>query len=159
MKFPFKARIYKVGINPCVKVPAAITAKLTATKGYIPVKGKIQHHFFQQTLCPVKNEEYRLYVNGPMMKGADIKVGQTAHFVIEQDTLERNKNIEMPEEFRRRLEENKLMKDFQQLAPFRQKEICRYLGQLKTEVSLTKNIDKLINALKGKSSSSLFRIN
>jgi len=158
MKFSFKAKIYKVGINPCVKVPLTITAKLTATKGYIPVKGKIQNHFFQQTLCPVKNEEYRLYVNGPMMKDADIKVVQTAHFVIEQDTLERNRNVDMPAEFKKKLEENNLVNTFQQLAPFRQKEICRYLNYLKTEAALTKNIDKMINVLKGKASSPLFRM-
>lgn len=158
MKFTFKAKIYKVGINPCVKVPDSITSKLTTTKGYIPVKGTIQNHFFQQTLCPVKNEAYRLYVNGPMLKGANLKVGQTAHFVIEQDTLERNKNIDMPEAFKKKLEENKLLDAFLQLAPFRQKEICRYLKHLKTEKALNKNIDKMINVLKGKDSSPLLRM-
>ena len=158
MKFSFKAKIYKVGINPCVKVPHTITAKLTATKGYIPVKGTIQNYFFQQTLCPVKNEAYRLYVNGPMMKGANIKMGQTAHFVIEQDSLERNKNVDMPEAFKKKLEENNLLSAFLQLAPFRQKEVCRYLNNLKTEETLAKNIDKMINVLKGKASSPLFRM-
>jgi hypothetical protein len=157
MKFTFKAKIYKVGINPCVKVPDSITGKLTATEGYIPVKGTIQNHFFQQTLCPVKNEPFRLYVNGPMLKGANLKVGQTAHFVIEQDTLERNKNIDIPEAFKIKLEENKLLDAFLQLAPFRQKEICRYLKHLKTEEALNKNIDKIINVLKGKGSSPLLR--
>lgn len=158
MKFTFKAKIYKVGINPCVKVPDTITAKLTATKGYIPVKGTIQNHFFQQTLCPVKDEAYRLYVNGPMLKGANIKVGQTAHFAMEQDTLERNKNINIPGAFKKKLEENKLLDAFLQLAPFRQKEICRYLNHLKTEETLNKNIDKMINVMKGKVSSPLFRV-
>lgn len=158
MKFTFKAKIYKVGINPCVKVPDSITSKLTATKGYISVKGTIQNHFFQQTLCPVKNEAYRLYVNGPMLKGANLKVGQTAHFVIEQDTLERNKNVDMPEAFKKKLEENKLLDAFLQLAPFRQKEICRYLNHLKTEEALNKSIDKMIIVLKGKGSSPLLRM-
>lgn len=157
MKFTFKAKIYKAGINPCVKVPDTITAKLTATKGYIPVKGTIQNHFFQQTLCPVKGETYRLYVNGPMLKGANIKAGQTA-FVIEQDTLGSNKNIDMPEAFKKKLQENKLLEAFLQLAPFRQKEICRYLNHLKTEEALNKNIDKMTNMLKGKISSPLLRI-
>lgn len=42
MKFSFTATIYKVGINPCVDVPLRITTKMTATKGYIPVKGKLK---------------------------------------------------------------------------------------------------------------------
>src|SRR6476646_4096367 len=132
MRFSFKAKIYMVGINPCVKVPVRITDKLKATKGYIPVKGKIENHFFQQTLCPVKYEGYRLYVNGPMMKGAGVKLGQTANFIIEQDTLERNKNHPISTEFKKKLEEHDLLRIFQQLSPSRQKEINRYLNNLKT---------------------------
>jgi Domain of unknown function (DUF1905)/Bacteriocin-protection, YdeI or OmpD-Associated len=158
MKFFFKAKIYKVGINPCVKVPLRITDKLKATKGYMPIKGKIENHFFQQTLCPVKGEGYRLYVNGPMLKGADVKVGQTANFTIEQDTLERNKNHPMPKGFKKELEKHDLLKIFQQLSPSRQKEILRYLNHLKTEEALTKNINKIINVLKGKETSPLLRM-
>ncbi|HUR66119.1 MAG TPA: YdeI/OmpD-associated family protein [Chitinophagaceae bacterium] len=159
MRFAFKARIYKVGINPCVKVPLSITAKLKADKGYIPIKGTIQHYFFQHTLCPVKGEKYRLHVNGPMLKGGNLKLGDVAHFMIEQDTLERNKNVPMPPIFRKKLAENKLLTAFQALTPSRQKEVNRYLGNLKTEEALNRNIDKLINVLKGKMGSPLLRMN
>src|SRR5436190_22426255 len=158
MKFSFKSRIYRVGVNPCVKVPYRISDKLKATKGYIPVKGTINKHFFQQTLVPVKDEGYRLYINGPMLKGADLKVGQTAYFNIEQDTLERNKNHPMPTAFKRKLKEHKLLHIFTRLAPSRQKEINRYLNNLKTEEALMRNIDKLIRALKGEESSLLLRV-
>ena len=158
MKFAFKAKIYMVGINPCVKVPGRITDKLKATKGYIPIKGKIEHHYFQQTLCPVKNEGYRLYVNGPMLRGANIEVGQTANFIIEQDTLERNKNHPMSNAFKNKLTEHNLLSMFQKLTPSRQKEINRYLNNLKTEESLSRNINKMINVLKGKDTSPLFRM-
>jgi hypothetical protein len=158
MKFSFKAKIYIVGINPCVKVPRRISDKLEATKGYIPVKGTINKHFFQQTLMPVKGQGYRLYINGPMLKGADLKVGQTADFNIEQDTLERNKNHPMPMAFKRKLKEHKLLHIFTQLAPSRQKEINRYLINLKTEKALMRNIDKLIRTLKGEESSLLLRV-
>jgi hypothetical protein len=159
MKFFFKAKINKVGINPCVKVPLHITAKLKAAKGYIPVKGKIENHFFQQTLCPVKGERYRLYVNGPMLKGAGVKAGQTANFIIEQDELERNKNVPMRKEFKKKLAGHDLFDMFQKLTPSRQKEINRYLNNLKTEEVLAKNINKIINVLKGKQTSPLFRMN
>lgn len=158
MQFSFKARIYKVGINLCVRVPNTITAKLTPVNGYIPIRGTIQKHFFQQTLCPVKNEEYRLYVNGPMLKGADLKVGQIANFVIQQDSTDRNKKLSMPTAFKKELETQQLLATFEELAPFRQKEICRYLGNLKTEEALRRNITKLVNVLRGKGSSPLFRV-
>ncbi len=158
MKFSFKAKIYKVGINPCVKVPRKITDQMKATKGYIPVKGKINEHLFTQTLCPVKNEEYRLYVNGPMLKGANVKLGQMASFIIEQDLAPPTKNIPMPKELKKKLEETELLPVFKKLAPSRQKEILRYLNYIKTEATLMKNIDKVVNALKGKEASALFRI-
>ncbi|MGQ0739202.1 MAG: DUF1905 domain-containing protein [Bacteroidota bacterium] len=157
MPFSFNAKISKAGINPYVNVPNTITDKLTATKGYIPVKGTINGFFFQQTLCPVKGEEYRLYVNGPMLNGGKVKVGQVARFEIEQDGLERNKNVPMHPAFKKKLEENKLLTAFQELTPSRQKEVNRYLNYLKTEEALAKNIGKVIKVLKGKASSPLIR--
>lgn len=157
MKFIFKSKVFKAGINPCVTVPQKITDQLIATKGYIPIKGTIQGFFFQQTLCPVKGEGYRLYVNGPMMKGANVIVGQTAHFLIEQDTLDRNKNVPMHPAFKKKLKENKLLESFLQLSPSRQKEVNRYLNNLKSKESLNRNIEKFILALKGKAISPLQR--
>jgi len=83
LSFSFRSVIYKVGINPCVDVPEKISSNLQARRGYIPVLGKINGHTFQQHLVPVKNGTYRLYVNGPMMKGANVKLGDTAKFSIE----------------------------------------------------------------------------
>ena len=155
MKYSFKAKIFKVGINPCVRVPFRITGNLVASKGYIPVKGNINGHYFQQTLCPVKDDKYRLYVNGPMLKGGNVKLGETASFVIEQDTLERNKNVPMPAELKTALVKHNLLNSFLQLSASRQKEVNRYLNNLKTSETLKKNVDKIINAMKGKDTSIL----
>lgn len=157
MIFSFKSRIYKVGINPCVKVPARITKTMTATKGYIPIKGTINDHPFEQTLCPVKNDLYRLYVNGPMMKGANVKIGDRASFSIEQAGKQKDSDIAMPLQLKKKLKEYKLQKTFDVLAPYRQKEILRYLNNIKTEATLLKNIDKLILVLQGKAISPLLR--
>jgi hypothetical protein len=148
MKFRFAARIYKVGINPCVKVPLEITNGLRPVRGYIPVKGKIGNHKFRHTLVPVKNSPYRLYVNGPMLKGSGMTVGQTVEFVIEQDSAERNKPLSMPVLFRKALEKNKLQAAFKELIPSRQKDILKYLNHLKTEKALLRNINKVIGQLK-----------
>ena len=158
MLFTFKAKIYKVGINPCVKVPTDITKKMRPIKGYIPVKGKILDHPFEQTLCPVKNDCYRLYVNGSMIKEANVKVGQTVSFTIEQAAKQKDSDIPMPSLFKKKLKENELLASFQQLAPSRQKEVLRYLNNLKTEESLLRNIDKLINVVKGKASSPILKM-
>jgi hypothetical protein len=151
MKFSFDARIYKVGINPCVRVPKTITHRMTPIKGYIPVKGKIERYDFKQTLVPVKNAPYRLHVNGPMLKGADVGIGDTVHFIIEQDLDPRSRKVPLPKYFKTQLEKNGVWENFKNLAPSRQKEILKYLGFLKTEVSRQRNMEKVIDALKSPS--------
>jgi hypothetical protein len=148
MKFSFDARIYKVGINPCVKVPKTITRQMIPIKGYIPVKGKIEQFNFKQTLVPVKNAPYRLYVNGPMLKGADVGVGDTVHFSLEQDLDPRSRKVSMPKYFKLRLEKNGVWENFKNLNLSRQKEILKYLGYLKTEASRERNMEKIISELK-----------
>jgi len=44
------------------------------------------------------------------------------------------------------------MPAFKKLTPYRQKEIVRYLGSLKTEEALQRNIEKVIASLKEKKS-------
>ena len=149
MKFTFRAKIYKVGINPCVKVPLRITKHMVATKGYIPVHGEIKGHAFEQTLCPVKNEAYRLYVNGLMLKGSGTKLGDTVSFTIEQNIAPQTAaDLPMPPLFSKQLRDNRLTAEFKKLTPYRQKEILRYLNYLKTEEALRRNVEKVINGLK-----------
>ncbi len=145
MSFTFKARIYKVGINPCVKVPLSITGKMQAARGYIPVTGTMEDHFFRQTLVPVKDDNYRLFVNGPMLKATSKKVGDAAKFTIEQDKA--IKALRIPEPLRAKLNEHRLLAAFKKLTPYRQKEIIRYLSNLKTVGALNRNIGKVINQL------------
>jgi len=145
MPFTFKASILKTGINPYVDVPAKITAVMTPVKGYIPVKGKINSYFFHQTLVPVKNGLYRLYVNGPMLKGTGLELGDTARFSIEQNLVPRE--FPMPKELKKKLTATHLMPAFKQLSPYRQKEIIKYLGTLKNASTLSKNVDKVIELL------------
>ncbi|MGG9963246.1 DUF1905 domain-containing protein [Ferruginibacter sp. SUN106] len=148
MKFSFTATIYKVGINQCVEVPLHITSGMTASKGYIPVKGTIEAYPFIQTLVPVKNKAYRLYVNGLMLNGATVKPGDTVTFTIEQNS--EPPEFLIPPALRKQLIKNGLLQAFNTLTPYRQKEILRYLGFLKTDDALKRNIEKVITALKEK---------
>ena len=148
MKSSFSAIIYKTGINCCVDVPMTITAKMKAVKGYIPVTGTINGHAFLQTLVPVKDAPYRLFVNGPMLKGAGATLGEKARFTIEQNIAPVAEPV--PKDLTMALKKNKLQQQFDLLSPSRQKEIFRYLNQLKTKESLHRNIGKVIAQLKGK---------
>lgn len=149
----FSAKIYKVGINPCVKVPYEITEKMKPVKGYIPVRGAIEKHDFTQTLVPVKNSNYRLYVNGPMLDGAHVNVGDVASFAIEQYARKKRENYPMNPALRKALAKDGLKKAFDALTEARKKDILKYLNSLKTGgEALQKNIDKVIGSLKKKTS-------
>ncbi len=121
---------------------------MTPQKGYIPVRGHIDEHVFEQTLVPVKDGPYRLYVNGLMLKGSGAKVGDTSTFTIEQTTA-RRKDVTMPTDLRNELVRAKLLFAFDQLTPSRQKEILRYLNYLKTPQAKKRNIDQVLSMLKG----------
>jgi len=149
MPFTFTATIYKTGINPCVDVPGRITAKMHPIKGYIPIKGMIGSYPFRQTLVPVKEAPYRLFVNGLMLKGAGTKLGSSISFRIEQDDQPRT--VPMPSLLKQKVCSERLTRAFQALIPSRQKDILRYLGSLKSEEALVRNVNKVILQLKKKS--------
>jgi len=149
MSFSFKAVIYKVGINPCVDVPVKITSRLKALRGYIPVTGKINGHYFQQNLVPVKDGPYRLYVNIPMLKGGNAKVGEKAQFEVEADNST-PKKVVMPSFMKTTLEKSNLIQDFKKLITSRQKEIIKYMSSLKSDEARSRNMDKIEKMLQEK---------
>lgn len=148
MKFQFAAKIYKIGINWAVDVPSAISEKMKPEKGYIRIKGKINDFDFIQTLVPVKNASYRLFVNFIMMKGGKTALGEIASFSIEQNHTHIDKMYPMPKLLAEALEEHQVTDDFNQLTATRIKDILKYLSFVKTEETMRKNIDKVIVQLK-----------
>lgn len=86
-----------------------------------------------------------------MRKAAGIEVGDIANVKIEFDPEPRI--TPMHPGLLRELAKNKNANSaFEKLTPSRQKEIMRYIGFLKTEESLAKNIEKVIKHLSGKGS-------
>lgn len=148
---PFAAEIKIIGINPFVFVPeetlAYIFEQAGKNKGQLPVLMKIDGFEFKQTLVKYAGD-WRLYLNTPMRKAAGKDVGDTATFEIEYDAEERL--IDMNPKLEQALAGNKKAKAvFDSLAPYLQKEIVRYIANLKTEESVDKNIKKAIGFLLG----------
>ncbi len=148
MTYSFQAKIYPTGINWVVDVPNEITTQLQKQKGYIKIKGQINGFYFTQTLVPVKNAPYRLFVNAVMMKGGKTALGEVAEFMIEQDDVEEDKRYPMPKLLLNALLENDLEIAFESLTASRKKDILKYLFYIKTEETLQRNIDKLVSQLK-----------
>lgn len=151
--YKFKAQIDIIGINPFVYVPSKILTSVfkqaLKDKGPVPVRGKIDGHSFIQTLVKYKGA-WRLYINTPMLKASHKKVGDKINLAIEFDPGQRV--VPMHPKLKSALSKNKeAKKAFNNLSPSRQKEIMKYIGFLKTEASIDKNVDRAIQFLEGKS--------
>ncbi|KAA5534485.1 DUF1905 domain-containing protein [Taibaiella lutea] len=148
----FTAVIDIIGINPFVFVPedvlACVFLQSGKNKGPIPVKGTIDGHTFMQTLVRYSNA-WRLYINTPMLQGSGKKTGDEVSIMLAYDDAERT--VPVHPKLMKALKENKEAKSvFDKLNPSLQKEIKRYIHNLKTEAAIDKNVAKAIRFLIGK---------
>jgi hypothetical protein len=153
----FSAKIPKLGINPYVAIPEKILHDLFGqagkTKGPLPVGGKLNGNKFKQTIVKYQGA-WRLYLNTPMRRGAGIDVGNLARVKIEFDPEPRI--VPMHPMLSRALADNREAKTaFKKLPPFRQKEILRYLGFLKTEESAKRIVEKVMQQRIGRKTKGL----
>ena len=147
----FTAKISKIGINPYVGLPEDVLNTLfkqaDKNKGPIPVRGTLDGKRFKQTLVKYQGA-WRLYLNTQMRQAAGIDVGDDTKVEIEFGPEPRI--VPIHPKFSRALSKNKEAKaSFEKLAPSRQREILRYLNSMKTDESLVRNIEKIIQHLLG----------
>ena len=145
----FSARIFKLGINPCVDVPQNVLEELFRragkTKGPIPVRGKLNGKPFIQTVVKYQGA-WRLYLNMQMRRDAGADVGDITKVKIDFDSKPRI--FPMHPELIYALSKNKKVKTlFDKLAHSRQEEIVRYLNSLKKEESVKRIVTKIIQRL------------
>lgn len=148
----FSSTIEIIGINPYVFLPEKVLEALFKSagrdKGPIPVKVKVDGHAFTQTLVKYRGH-WRLYINGPMLKASGKDVGDSIKVHIEYNAAP--PKVLMPAQLEEALDKNKKAKKaFEALPPSTQKEIMRYIGFLKSEESIKKNVEKAIAHLLGK---------
>lgn len=148
----FKATLEIIGINPFVFVPQQILntifLKAKKDKGPIPVCGTINGKKYTQTLVKYSGE-WRLYINATMLSGSPKKIGENIEVTVQFDTTVRT-IIPHPKLIRALNKHKDAKKIFDNLPASRQKEIIRYISNLKTEESVVINIEKAIGFLLGK---------
>ncbi|MGJ1194780.1 YdeI/OmpD-associated family protein [Sphingobacterium spiritivorum] len=148
----FTAVIDKIGINPFVYVPDLVLQELITVagrhKGKIPVSLTIDGIDFTQTLVKYAGE-WRLYINGPMLKATGKTVGDTAAFTVKfnRDKPEVQAHPFLAKALQQNAEAHTV---FQSLSPSLQLEIVRYISHLKQEDSIARNVGKAIQFLLGK---------
>ena len=148
----FKAELEIIVGNPFVFVPPitlnAVFQQANQNKGPIPVRGTINGKPYQQTLVKYSGE-WRLYINLRMLKNSPKRIGEIIAVEIEFDPSDRT--IEPHPKLIQALANNEEAKQvFDGLTPSKQKEIVRYISNLKTEKSVEKNVRRAINFLLGK---------
>ena len=150
----FNAKIKIIGINPYVSVPRKILLLIFKVagkaKGHIPVCGTVNDKPFTQTLVRYSGQ-WRFYINTKMLPNSPNRIGEEIEITISLDS--RDRTIAPHPGLTSALEKSKKAKKaFENLSPSRQKEIVRYIAHLKTEESITRNIQKVIDFLheKGK---------
>lgn len=150
--YTFKARIDIIGINPFVFVPERILKSLFKEagrdKGPIPVCGEINGTAFKQTLVRYAGQ-WRLYINTRMLPRSPERIGEMARITIQYDRDDRT--IQPHPKLLAALKKNAAAKKvFDNLAPSLQKEIIRYIANLKSEESVERNVQKAVDFLLGK---------
>lgn len=115
--------------------------------GAIPVHGRVNGHPYKQTLVRFRGA-WRFYVNMAMLKDSPRRIGEEIEVEIVFDPEHRN--IDIHPMLRKALNDTpEAKKTFDGLSPSRQKEIIRYISQLKTEISIEKNVARAIQFLLG----------
>ncbi|HET6890620.1 MAG TPA: YdeI/OmpD-associated family protein, partial [Pyrinomonadaceae bacterium] len=117
----FSATIFKVGINPCVDVPARVSKTLGRT-GYIPIQGTLNGHAFRAGLVSLGGGRHRLFINGEMRRAAGVDVDDRVTVALEYDGKPRK--ITVPHQLARALKDSRAAKrTWDNLTPSRRKEI------------------------------------
>jgi Domain of unknown function (DUF1905). len=142
--FRFKTILEIIGINPFVFVPEKILLKIFTevkrSKGPIPVCGTINGIAYTQTLLRFRGH-WRLYINTKMLDNSPKRIGETILITLKVDNKDRT--IKPHPKLVKALRANKEAKKvFDSLSPSMQKEIVRYISFLKSEASITNNVEK-----------------
>ena len=148
-KLTFSATIHKLGINPCVDVPASIVAALLrmANKKNTPVQVKcdLNGTVFDANVVRYMGN-WRLYLNTPVRKSAKKDVGDTIKIKISYDPTIRMPPT--PDAFRQALRDDKNAQTAWRLRPTpKRREILQALSDKKNDAELAHGIAETIELL------------
>ena len=148
----FTAHLEIIVGNPFVFVPVTVLNQIFEVakqrKGPIPVRGTINGKPYQQTLVRYAGD-WRLYINMKMLHDSPRRIGESIEVAIEFDASDRT--IAPHPKFTEALASNQAAKAvFDGLSPSKQKEIVRYIANLKTEASVERNVVRAVDFLLGK---------
>jgi len=150
----FRARIKINGINPYVRVSPARAAKLRPgwrkpMPVLVRVNGKPDTPW-RINMMPMGDGGFYLYLHGTVRTASDTRVGDTVAVEVRFDANYRGGPTTIPTWFRQALQKDAhARRAWKALAPSRQKEVTRYLANLKSPQAQQRNLDKVLHVLGG----------
>lgn len=151
----FEAVIGIRGINPFIHVDAQTARRIRANwRRPLPVLVRINRRPRQPwriNLMPVGDGSFYLYLHESVRKASNTGVGDRVLIEVRFDDAYRGGPMHpMPEYLRAALGENERAGGaWLALAPSRRKEVLRYLANLKTEETRSRNLRRLLDVLSG----------
>ncbi len=155
MTVRFTATIKIRGINPYVLVSASRAKAIKAGwRKPLPVLVRVNGKpakAWRINMMPVGNGSFYLYLHGEIRKASGTAVGDRVEIAIEFDASYRGgPQGPMPTWFKKALAANPVAeKNWEMLTPSRQKEIVRYLSNLKSPDARARNLARALGVLSG----------
>lgn len=139
----FTARVYKVGINPCVDAPSE-TGEVFQRRGFIPIAGLVNGEAYRATLVPRGGGLHRLYLNGEIRKATRTDVESMIRVQLKLDKASRA--IRTPSDVASVLRARPLaMTAFRKATPSRRREILRWIVSAKRPETRQSRIRRTTN--------------
>ncbi len=137
----FTAKIGKVGINPCVDVPAKISHTFDR-RGFVPVTAMLGSKSFAANLVPVGAGRHRLYLNQPMRDAAGRETGERVTIALTLDLASRV--LKTPADLARALRTKGQLATFEKITPSHRKEIIRWVEGAKAPETRARRIARVL---------------
>src|SRR5579859_4103627 len=150
----FRATIAINGINPYVRVDARRAAQLKpGWRKPMPVRVRIDGQPetpWRINLMPMGDGAFYLYLHATVRRASGTAPGDSVAVELAFDETYRAGPAELPDALAQALARNAAARrGFEALIPSRQKEIVRYLANLKSAEALERNLSETVHVLAG----------
>jgi hypothetical protein len=154
MKLKIEARIEITGVNPYVTVSVERAEQLKAGwRGPMPVVVQVNgepNPPWHINMMPRGDGSYFLYLAGVVRKASGTKVGDRVQVEVEFDANYRGGPDELPVWFVDALQlDSVALANWAALSPSRQKEVVRYLLNLRSDEARERNLNQVMDMLTG----------
>lgn len=124
--------------------------KTFGSRGRVAVVGTINGFLFRSSFMPMCGK-YTLSINREMQAGANVKPGESAHFVLQRDV--KSRLVTLPPALKKALAASSQAKSvFAKLSYSHKKEYAQWIAKAKQEETVKRRLEKLISLLLAKNS-------